>query len=214
MRCLLLLFLCLFVHAESHAGAKKKRGADINVEYDKAVSYYESGKYYRARRKFEKLLTKFDSYHRRFDIKVYMAYCDFYEKDYMDSAHAFGKILTSYPNNDRGEELMYMEALSLYKESPHLELDQTVTYSALDVLEDYLEEYPKGGHAAEVSEFIEHLKRKLAMKVFEAAKLYYRLDKYMAALVTLNNLRKDYDISFMESEVVSLTRMVNENMCE
>jgi outer membrane protein assembly factor BamD len=142
-----------------------------------------------------------------------MAYCDFYEKDYMDSAHAFGKILASYPNNDRGEELMYMEGLSLYKLSPHLELDQTVTYDALDVLEDYLEEYPKGEHVAEVSEFIEDLKRKLAMKVFEAARLYYKLDKYMAALVTLNNLRKDYDIGFMESEVVGLTRMVNENMC-
>jgi outer membrane protein assembly factor BamD len=207
-----LLFLSPIFFAPTNVSGFKKIDPELAKEYNKAVDYFEKSKYYKAKKKFEEILPKITSYNELLDIKIYMAYCDFYEKDYLESSQAFEEIINSYPNNDRGEEVIFMRGYALYKASPYFELEQKLTFSALEIFETYLSEYPNGKYTQQVTDYIKELNNKLAIKMFESAKLYYKLEKYIPALVTLNNLRREYDITFIQTEVNNLNKIINESI--
>jgi outer membrane protein assembly factor BamD len=107
-----------------------------------------------------------------------------------------------YGNSSFIEEAAYMEAYCYYLQSPRPELDQTSTVQALDAFRLYMIRYPKSDRIADCQRIIRELNEKLMEKSYLSAQLYYNLDNYKAAVVSLNNCLIDYPESKYREEIM------------
>ncbi len=80
----------------------------------------------------------------------------------------------------------------MYLDSPKYSLDQTNTYDALKELQLFINMYPNSDKRDECNQLIDDLRFKLQTKDFEIAKLYYKMEDYIAAITAFENILKDY----------------------
>ena len=97
-----------------------------------------------------------------------------------------------------------MQGHALYLGSPDAKCDQTLTKEAIFIFRDYLSSYPEGEYRDKVSVQLRKLYNKLAIKAFYNAKLYHQLTHYKAAVVTLENLEKDFPTASCSEEAAYL----------
>ena len=113
----------------------------------------------------------------------------------MLSAFYFKSFIDTYPNSPYAEEATFLNAKSLFLDSPGYELDQTNTVSALESIQDFLNRYPESKFKAEAENMSQELQKKLENKAFESAKLYFQLRYNQAAVVALTNFQQQYPAS-------------------
>ena len=120
------------------------------------------------------------------------AYCAYYQKNYTDAENLFKGFLGVFPNSSRAEEIAYMHALTYYKQSPNVQLDQTNTNKAIGMMQGFINTYPNSPRVADANKIIEKCRAKLEEKDYLAAKLYYNLQMYQAAGIAFTNLLNSY----------------------
>lgn len=167
-------------------------------KYQQALVQYEAKNYYQAAQLFEASLPQLRGKKEEASAHFYQAYCSYYQKKYVQSAKHFKHFRQTFPRDPRLEEALYMQAYLLYMESPDEQLDQTFTHEAAYLFRNYLEHYADGIYAEKAKAQLEELNSKLARKVFNSAQLYYKLARYRAAIVTLENLREDFPDAYGE----------------
>ncbi len=175
-----------------------------SAKYQQAMLCYEAKDYYEASRLFEEVLPLLRGKKEETSIYFHQAYCNFYQKKYIQSAGHFKYFHEAFLGDARGEEAMYMQGYALYLASPDVKFDQTLTQEAVHVLCSYLNRYPEGAYVNKSSVQLEELDNKLALKDLNSAKLYRRLTHYRAAVVTLENLQKDFPASSHNEEAAYL----------
>ncbi|MFN6944549.1 MAG: outer membrane protein assembly factor BamD, partial [Cytophagaceae bacterium] len=67
---------------------------------------------------------------------------------------------------------------SLYKDSPRSNLDQTNTTSALKAIQTFANRHPNSGYMEEINRMADELNKKLEVKAYENAKIFYKLGSY------------------------------------
>ena len=120
------------------------------------------------------------------------AYANFYDKNYKLAGHQFRNFANTFTRDIRREEAAYMSAVSYYEESPEYNLDQSSTESAINYLQDFLNDYPNSERAEEANKKIEILTNKLEKKHYEYARQYFKMADYRSAVVSFENLLEDY----------------------
>jgi outer membrane protein assembly factor BamD len=174
------------------------------TQYQQAMLCYEAKDYYEASRLFEETLPLFRGKKEEASVYFHQAYCSFYQKKYIQSSEHFKYFHETFLGDARVEEAMYMQGYALYLTSPDVKLDQAFTQEAAHVLLSYLNRYPEGVYVNSASAQLKELNSKLALKDFNNAKLYHRLTHYRAAVVTLENLQKDFPDSPYNEEAAYL----------
>ena len=105
------------------------------------------------------------------------------------------------------QEAQYMEAYSLYLNSPEADLEQTSSEEAVLAMQNFLNRYPASRYYEEANAIIDELQVRFETKAYNTAKLYYRLStglsfrNYLeAALVTFEAFKKTIQtLSIMKS---------------
>ena len=118
----------------------------------------------------------------------------------MLSAFYFNQFLETYPNSPYVEEVTFLHAKSLFRDSPGYELDQTNTVSALESLQEFLNQYATSQYRPEAENMSQELQKKLENKAFESARLYYQLRYNQAAVVALTNFQQQFPASAYAEE--------------
>ena len=77
-------------------------------------------------------------------------------------------------------------------DSPRSSLDQTNTLQAINELQLFIDMFPDSERVDEAGQLIDELRAKLQKKRYDIAKLYYKMDRYEAAITSFNSLLKDY----------------------
>jgi outer membrane protein assembly factor BamD len=85
-----------------------------------------------------------------------------------------------------------MIASAHFKDSPRAELDQTNTLKAIQELKNFLDEYPESQHAQEGQKLLYEARSKLAHKLYNNGRIYYKLKRYDAALIYLQDVLDQY----------------------
>ena len=85
-----------------------------------------------------------------------------------------------------------MFAHCYYALSPGPDLDQTYSQKAIEAFQLFINQYPESGRVTECNEIIDQLRRKMALKAFNGAQLYFNLGQYKAAAVAFKNLLRKY----------------------
>jgi outer membrane protein assembly factor BamD len=169
-----------------------------------AMKYYEKGQYYKAIPLLEELIPVYRGTERSEQLYYVYAFSDYYLKDYILAAHRFNTFVKTFPFSRYTEECQFMSAICHYKLSPKFSLDQTDTYMAISELELFVHQYPSSGRVDSCHTMLDGLREKLEKKSFMTSKQFYRIEKYKAAVVMLENTLKDYPDTEYREEALFL----------
>ncbi len=188
---LTILFTALVVSSCSKY-QKLLKNPDNDLKYSKAIEYYDKGDFSRAQQLFDQILSFYRGTEKAEKISYYNAYCYYRQRDYILAGYYFSNFTTSFPQSQFAEECAFMSAYCNYLDSPVSSLDQTNTRAAISSLQLFINQYPNSQRIDQCNQLIDELRAKLEKKAFDIAMLYYRMDDYKAAIISLNNLLKEY----------------------
>jgi len=162
-----------------------------------AVKMYESKKYAKALRLFEKITPAFRGKPQMERIQFMVAQSNFNEKNYSLSGYYFDRFTKNYPKSSKREEAAFLSAYSYKLASPVFSKDPTDTNKALEAYQTFINAYPDSDKIEEANQHYKELRYKLQKKYFEIAKVYYTtadydLRNYKAAIQAFDNLLGDY----------------------
>jgi outer membrane protein assembly factor BamD len=180
------------------------KSEDVNLKFNKAFDYYHRGVYEKAGALFDQLAPLTRGTRRADSVYFFQAMTQYKLNDYIIGGHYFTTFVAMYQNSKFIEEATYMEAYCYYLQSPRPELDQVPTNLALDAFRLYMIKYPTSTRIAECQRIVNELNEKLMEKEFIAAKLYYNLSDYKAAIVYLNNCLTDFPDSKFREDIMFL----------
>lgn len=185
---------------------KLQKTGTTEQKYAAAIKFYNEADYYYAGLLFEEIspLLKGDSTAEK--TQFYNAYCNYYQGQYQLSSYLFKNFYATYANSDFAEESYYMYAYSMFKDSPTYNLDQTSTLTAIEALQTFINTFPESKYADNCTQNLKDLRARLELKAYERAKLYFKtsgvtIANYKAAVITIDNFRKDFPDSFYNEEL-------------
>ncbi len=206
----------LFAGILSSCGEYNKvlKSTDYEYQYEAAKSYFGKGQHSKAAVILEELISilKGSEYGEE---SLYMLAMTYYNQgDFISAAHYFNTYYTTYPRGTYTELARFFSGKSLYMDTPEPRLDQTSTYRAIQELQMFLEYFPSSNRREQAQNMIFELQDKLVEKEYLAAKLYYNLgsytgnsvrsstgNNYLAAIVTAENVLKDYPYTKMREDI-------------
>ncbi|MBF9143387.1 outer membrane protein assembly factor BamD [Hymenobacter properus] len=201
---LFLLVSTLLLGACASGYQRLLKSTDVNKKYAAAVQYYEKGDFFRAGTLLEDLIPLLKGRPEAEKAQFYFANTNYKQRNYVLSSFYFKQFIDTYPNSEYTEEATFLNAKSLFLDSPGFELDQTNTVSALESIQDFLNRYPDSKFKAETENMAQELQKKLENKAFESARLYYQLRYNQAAVVALTNFQLQYPASAFAEQAAFL----------
>lgn len=164
---------------------------DVDAKYAAAFDYFNQGKYNKAANLFESLTVLTNGSEKDDTVNYYWGLSNYKFKDYYTAETNFDNFTSKYPRSPLTENARYLRLDCLYRQTLRYELDQAPTNRCLSALAEYLRDYPVNDHIPECEAMLKDLNDRLDTKAYEAAKLYYKMEDYLAARVALRNVLKD-----------------------
>lgn len=193
MKNIFILFTSVFLFAACNSQfTKVLKSKDYEYKLKMADKYFANKKYNKAQQLYVELFPVFKGSDKFEDLYYKYAYCSYYLKDYTDAENLFNGYLGVFPNSPRAEEIAYMHALTFYKQSAKVELDQSNTLNAIGRMQTFINNYPNSPRVKDAQEIINKGRQKLEQKDYLAAQLYYNLGQYQAAGIYFSNLLINY----------------------
>ena len=172
---------------------------DADAKYEAAFDYYNNGKYSKAASLFESLSVLTDGTERDDTVKYYWGLSNYKFRDYYTAETNFDQFIQSYPRSPFTSEARYLRLDCLYRQTLRYELDQAPTYTAINAISEYIMEFPSTTHMQECRDMLLELNERLDRKAYESAKLYYKMEDYLASRVAFGNvLKEDSDNIYRE----------------
>lgn len=193
---------------------KVLKSADAEYRYEAAKSYFAEGANAKAASLLEELvpIMKGTSYGEESIYMLAMTYMN--QGDYNSASNYFRTYYNTYPRGEYAEEARFNCGKALYYSAPEYKLDQSSTYAAIKELQLFIEFYPSSARRLQAQDMMFELQDKLVEKEYHSAKLYYDLgsytgnmsasssgNNYLAAVVTAQNVLKDYPYTSMKEEI-------------
>ena len=164
---------------------------DADAKYDAAFEYFTQGKYSKSAALFESLSVLTNGTERDDTVNYYWGLSNYRFKDYYTAEANFDKFIESYPRSPFTSEARYLRLDCLYRSTLRYELDQTPTYKAINAISEYILEYPSSTHMKDCRDMLVELNERLDKKAYESARLYYKMEDYLASRVAFRNVLKD-----------------------
>lgn len=164
---------------------------DVDAKYDAAFEYFNNKKYSKAASLFESLSVLTNGTEKDDTVRYYWGLSNYMFKDYYTAETNFEQFVASYPRSPFTSEARYLRLDCLNRQTLRYELDQTPTYKAINEISSYILEFPDNTHMKECRDMLVDLNERLDKKAYESAKLYYKMEDYLASKVAFKNVLKD-----------------------
>ena len=172
---------------------------DVEAKYDGAFLYFNEGKYSKSAALFESLTILTNGTARADTVRYYWGLSNYRYKDYYTAETNFTQFIESYPRSPFTSDARYLRLDCLYRSTLRWELDQAPTYKTISAISEYILEFPENEHMQECKDMLNELNDRLDKKAYEAAKLYYKMEDYLASRIAFRNvLMDDADNIFRE----------------
>ncbi|AQG79986.1 outer membrane protein assembly factor BamD [Spirosoma montaniterrae] len=199
----------VFVLGSCSPFSKLQKSGTDDEKYKGALEYYKKEDWYRAGVLFEELIPVLKGSNESEMAQFYYAYTQYHQQQYLLGATLFKKFYETFARSEYAQESMYMYALSLYKDTPQFNLDQSNTLTATAALQDFVNAYPDSKYKDECTSMILDLRKKLERKAYEKAKLYYKtsgfnIASYKSSVIAINNFQREFPDSEYNEELAFL----------
>lgn len=162
------------------------RKGSIAEKDSAAIYFYEVRKDYdKAGFLFEELRNSYRGQERAKKMLYYFADCKYQTGFYVLAAYYYDQYAKQYPSDPLTEECIFKVGYCYYLQSAPYYLDQEFTNKTIGQLQLFINAFPQSDKREEASNLITEMREKLAQKDFEAAKLYYNISRYKAAVSSL-----------------------------
>ena len=165
--------------------------SDEDAKYEAAWQLYNDGKYRKAAAMFESLSLLTSGTARDDTVRYYWALSNYKYEDYVTAEANFTSYLDSYPRSEFSSEARFLKLDCMYRSTYRYELDQNPTRMAIMSISEYINEYPRSDRITTCRQMLDDLNCRLDTKEFEAARLYYKMEDYIAARTSFKNILKD-----------------------
>lgn len=165
--------------------------SDLDAKYEAAFQYFNESKYSKAATLFESMTVLTNGTERDDTVRYYWGLSNYKFKDYYTAETNFEKFIENYPRSPFASDARFLRIDCLYRQTLRYELDQAPTYKAMNAISEYVLEYPDNTHMQECKDMLEELNARLDKKAYEAARLYYKMEDYLASRVAFRNVLKD-----------------------
>ena len=181
---------------------------DVDAKYKAAMEYFNNRKYLKSAQLFESMALLTDGTERDDTVRYYWALSNYRYKDYYTAESNLEKFIAKYPHSPFTADARFLRLDCLYRATYRWEVDQTPTKNCLAYITEYVREYPGDGpHLEACLEMIRDLSDRLDRKAFENARLYYKMEDYLAARVALRNVLKDNAENAYREDILYYTAM-------
>ena len=185
------------------------QGNDADAKYDMAFDYFNKGKYSKAAQLFESLSQLSEGTARDDTVRFYWGLSNYRFKDYFTAETNLKDFFKTFPMSPFTEEARFLQIDCLYKSTNRYELDQTPSNTALAAISSYLTDYPMTPRLDVCMSMIDDLSERMDRKAYENAKLYYKMEDYLAARVALKNVLKDDAENQYREDIMYYTAMAS-----
>ncbi|MFT4857201.1 MAG: outer membrane protein assembly factor BamD [Algoriphagus sp.] len=209
MRVQSLLFILLIL-AITSCGPFNKLEKSTNWEelYKGANDYYQAGEFNKAIILYDKVLPVIRGSEKAELADYNYADCHFKTKRYIEAAGYFNNFNRTYNRSPLAEEALFMNAYSLYLDSPDYNLDQQSSREAVSAIQRFVTQFPGSASYERAMEMLVDLQGRFEEKAFQESNMYYRLkdglypgDFYRACIINFQNFAKDYPESKHNEEL-------------
>ncbi|MBR1575292.1 MAG: outer membrane protein assembly factor BamD [Bacteroidales bacterium] len=166
-------------------------GYDEDAKYAAAFDYFNQGKFSKAAQLFENLSVTAGGTERDDTVQYYWGLSNYRFKDYFTAETNFKEFVEKFPRSPFAEEAGFLRIDCLYSSSLRYELDQSSSVQTISAIGEYLTSYPRTQHLDACRDILKDLGERMDRKAYEGAKLYYKMEDYLAARVALKNVLKD-----------------------
>jgi outer membrane protein assembly factor BamD len=187
----ILLGILMMASCTSKFG-KVLKSKDKEYKLKMAEQYFVKKDYNKAQQLYTELLPLYKGDPKFEDIYYKYAYTAYYQKDYMNAENLFKTYSENFPNNPKVEEMEFMRCMAYYKQSPKVDLDQTNTTKTMALMQAFITTHPDSKRVTEANDIIDACRRKLELKEYNNAQLYYNLGYFKSAGVAFSVLMDDY----------------------
>jgi outer membrane protein assembly factor BamD len=190
--CLLLVGLCFAAVSCKSKFEKVRTSGDADLILNNAFAYYDKGQYQRAQTLFDLVINTLRGSDKAEKAYYNYAYTHYHLKQYLLAAYYFKNFSSTFVNSPFREEAAFMSAYSNYQMSPVYRLDQTNTSTAIEEFQLFVNLFPQSSRVEECNKLIDEMRRKLEEKAFAEGELYFNLRQYQSAVISFDNLLRDY----------------------
>ncbi len=192
LKFIIMLFACgVLLSSCTSQYEKLLAGSDNDLKYKEAFKYYNSGKYKRAAELFESLIMPMSGMPQEDTVHFFTGMSNYKRQDYVTSESNFERFIQVFPRSPFTEEATYLRCHALYEKTLRYELDQVPTKKALVAIGEFMRDYPLSSYCQTCEVMQEDLLERLDRKAFESARLYYKMEDYLAAHYALKNVLRD-----------------------
>lgn len=164
---------------------------DADLKYDAAFKYFDQEKYQKAAALFESLSVLTNGTERDDTVRYYWGLSNYRNSDYYTAETNFSDFVGSFPRSPFAPQARFLRIDCLYRQTLRYELDQSPTNLAISAINEYIAEYPDNENIEVCRDMLDDLNKRLDTKAYEGAKLYYKMEDYIASRVALRNVLKD-----------------------
>lgn len=171
---------------------KVRQSNDAQKILAKAKEYYEDEDYLKAQSLYEIVLSSYRGSQQGEEIYFDYAMTFYNMGNYASAAYHFDRFSATFPSSAKREEADYLRAYSDYLQSPNYRLDQTISVTAIEDFQTYINTYPNSDKVPQCNRLIDELRNKMAVKEFEVGNQYFHMNQYSSAVKSFQNLLIDY----------------------
>lgn len=175
---------------------------DVEAKYDMAWKLYNAGKYKKSASMFESLSMLTSGTERDDTVRYYWALSNYKYSDFITADANFTSFIEMYPRSPFSSEARFLKLDCMFRNTYRWELDQKPTNMAIYAITEYMMDYPDSERIPVCQEMLNDLRMRLDTKEFEAARLYYKMEDYVAAKTSLKNILKDNSENYHREEVL------------
>lgn len=188
--------LCLLTAAVSLSSCKSQyelllASNDIDAKFEEAFRLYDLKKYKKAASMFESLAMLTQGMAKDDTVRYYWALSNYKFKDYPTAEANFGSFVDMYAASPFTSDARFLKLDCMFRSTYRYELDQNPTKMCIMSISEYLIEFPSTDKLEPCQKMLKELNDRLDTKAFEAARLYYKMEDYIAARTAFKNILKD-----------------------
>ena len=187
---------------------------DLSPRFDKAMEYFDRGKFPRARDEFDYIIMTDPGSKIANESQYYVAEALFQMKEYSEASISFDRYVRFSPDYTKIEKARYRICECAILSSNTYQREQSQTHRALEQLQMFIEDFPASDLVIDAENGILELRIKLAQKDFEVGRMYLKLEEYDSALIYFRSvLNNYYDTSIADDARVGIifTHILNDN---
>jgi outer membrane protein assembly factor BamD len=165
---------------------------DAQEAIDQATASLEAKRYRQAEDQFTFIIFNYPGSRQASDAQYYLAETYFRSSDYLQAQDEFDFYLKSFPNGRFQEEATYELAVSYLRSAPSHVRDQSRALKAQEIINQFLETFPDSKLHPDAEKLLGDIAERLALREFDAARIYYTSGEYKSALVYYNYVNGTY----------------------